>query len=140
MPSEPSRSWSSTLSRWRSRPGCSAEHGERFRPIAAGPCGSRFSRYSRSADCRAMRLGSCRLDRAVWACGRGHDGRAGGHGLSSWRRGADPVPVPAALVVAIVIAALVEELVMRGADTRARRRAAPPPLGYGGVDRHRASS
>jgi hypothetical protein len=62
------------------------------------------------------------------------------HGLVLITRGADPVPVSAALVVAVVVAALVEELVMRGVILALADRAAPPrwtlygaSIGIGGL-------
>lgn len=62
------------------------------------------------------------------------------HGLVIMARGADPVPVSAALVVAVVVAALVEELVMRGVILALADRAAPPrwtlwgaSIGIGGL-------
>jgi membrane protease YdiL (CAAX protease family) len=60
--------------------------------------------------------------------------------LIIYARGPDPLPVSATLVGAVVIAALMEELVMRGAILALADRAAPPrwrlagaPIGTGGL-------
>jgi len=60
--------------------------------------------------------------------------------LVIYARGPDPMPVTATLVSAVVIAALMEELVMRGAILALADRAAPPrwllagaPIGTGGL-------